>query len=334
MFQYFSIIILLLQLRLRELLMERKRERKNEEEEENPTDPVTEPPMKSLAVRIPHVRDIIEPKPLSDDGKYCKIITWNVAGLRGTLKNSPNILLNLATKHNADIICLQETKLQSNHVHEFADILPNYHSYWTCSEAKKGYSGNAIFVKKSIPIEASTDTIKGVSTVYSQPKKSKQMTLASWTKPMTTADQTSSNTAIDKNEHLSISNIKYELDDARFCGEGRTITIDFGMFTIVACYVPNSGENLKRLDYRINEWDPYMRDYLCKLRESKPVIFIGDLNVGHLDLDIHNPTAKHIVKQSGLTPEERNSFSSLLAAGFRDAFRFLYPGTFICYKLL
>ena len=68
-----------------------------------------------------------------------------------------------------------------------------------------------------------------------------------------------------------------------------------------------------------------MRNYLKQLSATKPVIFTGDLNVGHLDLDIHNPTAKHIDKQAGLTPLERSSFTEMLSSHFHDAFRYLYP---------
>ena len=68
-----------------------------------------------------------------------------------------------------------------------------------------------------------------------------------------------------------------------------------------------------------------MREYLRELSTKKPVVFTGDLNVGHLDLDIHNPTAKHIDKQAGLTPQERASFTEFLSGNFHDAFRYLYP---------
>lgn len=71
--------------------------------------------------------------------------------------------------------------------------------------------------------------------------------------------------------------------------------------------------------------DPAFRAYLHRLHAEKPVILTGDLNVGHLDVDIHNPTAKHIVKQAGLTPEERASFSQLVSGPLRDAFRHFYP---------
>lgn len=74
-----------------------------------------------------------------------------------------------------------------------------------------------------------------------------------------------------------------------------------------------------------------MSDYLTTLSKRKPVIFTGDLNVGHLDVDIHNPTAKHIVKQAGLTPVERDSFTQLLSTNLRDAFRYFYPSEFFLF---
>ena len=72
--------------------------------------------------------------------------------------------------------------------------------------------------------------------------------------------------------------------------------------------------------------DPYIYNHLKQLELKKPVIFAGDLNVAHLDLDIHNPGAKHLVKTAGVTPQERSSFSELLATGFQDALRYFYPG--------
>jgi exonuclease III len=148
----------------------------------------------------------------------------------------------------------------------------------------------------------------------------------------------------------TVVKVSYDFEDEEkgHAGEGRTITVEFGTFILVACYVPNSGEGLRRLDYRIDEWygglvfisrivyaadnlihrEPHMRNYLRKLSARKPVVFTGDLNCGHLDLDVHNPGAKHIVKQAGLTPQERKAFTQMLQeCGFRDAFRHLYPGT-------
>ena len=228
------------------------------------------------------------------------------------------------------MLCLQETKLQT--AEGFEDMIPNYHSYWTCSQTKKGYSGVAIFVKKTIQSKLSSPLVE-------KPKKPKQMTLGkAWgikekeieTPKVSVETNTPFSTdANEINEFLSVESVDYEFNDTKFSGEGRTITINLGKFYIVGCYVVNSGQNLERLTYRCEEWDPYLRNHLITLNKSKPVIFLGDLNVGHLDIDIYNYNAKHISKQSGLTPLERNSMSTLLTSGFTDSLRYFYPGTFI-----
>lgn len=107
--------------------------------------------------------------------------------------------------------------------------------------------------------------------------------------------------------------------------EGRVVTAEFSDFFVVNAYVPNSGDGLKRLDYRINKWDRDLSSYLAQLCESKGVILAGDLNCAHEDIDIHNP--KGNVRSAGFTQEERESFTSqLLSKGFVDAFRRQYPG--------
>jgi hypothetical protein len=111
---------------------------------------------------------------------------------------------------------------------------------------------------------------------------------------------------------------------------------------LVAAYVPNSGQTLDRLDYRVDGWDIYIREYLANLRDSndnsnhkyKGVVYCGDMNVGHLDVDIYNHTAKHIVKQAGLTPRERASFTKLLEGGWRDSFRYLHPCKYVALSAL
>ncbi len=105
-------------------------------------------------------------------------------------------------------------------------------------------------------------------------------------------------------------------------GEGRVITLGFDNFTLVNVYTPNSGEELKRLDYRM-EWDDAFRAYLCQLDKSKPVIVCGDLNVAHQEIDLKNPKTNK--KNAGFTPEERAKMTELLSAGFKDTFRTLYP---------
>jgi exodeoxyribonuclease III len=115
--------------------------------------------------------------------------------------------------------------------------------------------------------------------------------------------------------------------------EGRTITLSFDDVHAVLAYVPNSGQDLKRLDERVGTWEPAMRAHLKALGATKPVVLLGDLNVAHLDADIWNVTAKHIVKSAGCTPRERDAFGVLLSDGpYVDCFRHLWPEATGCFS--
>ena len=129
-----------------------------------------------------------------------------------------------------------------------------------------------------------------------------------------------SGTAIfTKKKPLSVSyGIEMEEPDT----EGRVITLEFDDFYVVNCYTPNSKRDLTRLGYRLN-WEDAMKEHLIKLNAHKPVIFCGDLNVAHNEIDLKNP--KPNMGNSGFTEEERQKFSSLLDAGFIDSFRYFYP---------
>lgn len=105
--------------------------------------------------------------------------------------------------------------------------------------------------------------------------------------------------------------------------EGRVITAEFADFYFVTVYTPNSGRDLARLDYRVQEWDPAFADYVKDLERHKPVVFCGDLNVAHQEIDIARPSTNR--RSAGFTNEERESFSRLLGRGFVDSFRHLYP---------
>ena len=104
--------------------------------------------------------------------------------------------------------------------------------------------------------------------------------------------------------------------------EGRVITLEYDNFYFVNAYVPNSQEGLKRLDYRMI-YEDHLRNYLVDLNKNKPVIYCGDLNVAHENIDIKNPKANE--RNAGFTIEERTKLSALLGAGFIDTFRYLYP---------
>ena len=167
-------------------------------------------------------------------------------------------------KLNADIFCLQETKLQEGQI----DIsLPGYHQYWNYAE-KKGYSGTALFTKE-----------EPLSVTYGM--------------------------GIPEHDH-----------------EGRVITAEFPDFYVLTVYVPNSQGELKRLPYRM-DWEDAWRQYILSLEEKKPVIYCGDLNVAHEEIDLKNPASNHM--NAGFSDEERGKMTELLSAGFVDSFRYLYP---------
>jgi exodeoxyribonuclease-3 len=106
--------------------------------------------------------------------------------------------------------------------------------------------------------------------------------------------------------------------------EGRVITAEFADFFVINVYQPNSQRGLTRLDYRTQAWDPAFLAYLQKLEKKKPVVFCGDLNVAHAEIDLKNPRTNR--RNAGFTDEERANFSALLAKGFVDTFREFEPG--------
>lgn len=116
-------------------------------------------------------------------------------------------------------------------------------------------------------------------------------------------------------------NVFYGLNE-KYNDEGRVITLEFENFYFVCAYVPNSQRELTRLDYRLIFEDD-MRAYLSDLKQKKPVVYTGDLNVAHCEIDLKNPKANE--RNSGFTIEERSKMTELLNAGFIDTFRFLYP---------
>lgn len=117
-------------------------------------------------------------------------------------------------------------------------------------------------------------------------------------------------------------NVIYGIGSDEHDCEGRAITLEMPDFFLVTAYVPNSQDELKRLDYRMR-WDDAFRNYLMKLDAQKPVIVCGDLNVAHQEIDLKNPKTNHY--NAGFTDEEREKFSILLDAGFTDTFRYFYP---------
>ncbi len=190
-----------------------------------------------------------------------RLISWNVNGIRACAEKG---FLDFFKSVDADVFCLQETKLQEGQIEL---PLEGYYQYWNYAE-KKGYSGTALFTK---------------------------------TEPLT---------------------VSYGIGVPEHDHEGRVITAEFEEYYVVTVYTPNSQEELKRLDYRMR-WEEDFLAYLKRLEESKPVIFCGDLNVAHKEIDLKNPKTNR--KNAGFTDEERGKMTQLLESGFIDTFRYFYP---------
>lgn len=117
-------------------------------------------------------------------------------------------------------------------------------------------------------------------------------------------------------------NVSYGLGIDEHDHEGRVITLEMPDFYLITVYTPNSQDGLRRLEYRM-KWEDDFREYLIKLDKTKPVIVCGDMNVAHKEIDLKNPKTNR--KNAGFTDEEREKFTTLLANGFTDTFRHLYP---------
>ena len=122
-----------------------------------------------------------------------------------------------------------------------------------------------------------------------------------------------------KQEPLSVT---YDFGEDIHRHEGRVITCEYPDFYLVCCYTPNSQDELRRLSYRM-EWEDALRQYLCELDTIKPVVYCGDLNVAHEEIDLKNPKTNNF--NPGFSDEERGKMTQLLSSGFLDSFRTLYP---------
>lgn len=196
-------------------------------------------------------------------GKNLKIVSWNVNSWRAFEKKP--YFKELLEKHDPDIICMQETKLNK-------DIRIKVSGYVSVQHIgdRPGYSGTAILYR-------------------ADPKV-----------------------------------VKPPLNIRRNRTEGRLISMEFDDFVLVNVYVPNSGEALARLDYRVDEWDKKFVVALNKMHESKPLVVVGDMNVARTKNDIKHAKANE--KSAGYTRRERDSFETILkGTNLRDVWRELHP---------
>jgi len=184
-----------------------------------------------------------------------------VNGIRACMEKG---FMDFFRQMDADVFCLQETKVQQGQISLNAE---GYYQYWNYA-VKKGYSGTALFSKK---------------------------------KPLSVVD------GIGMNVHDN---------------EGRVITAEYENCYVITVYTPNAQHELARLDYRM-QWEDDFRAYVQRLDQAKPIIFCGDLNVAHQEIDLKNPSTNR--GNAGFTDQEREKMTIMLQSGFTDSFRCLYP---------
>ncbi len=192
-----------------------------------------------------------------------KFISWNVNGLRAVLKKN---FMDTFAALDADIFCLQETKMQEG---QATLDLPGYEQYFNYAE-RKGYSGTAVFTRKT-PLH-----------------------------------------------------VAYGLGIPEHDTEGRVITLEYPDFYFLTVYTPNAQDGLKRIDYRL-KWEDDFLAYVRGLDQKKPVIWCGDLNVAHEEIDLKNPKANR--GHAGFSDQERAAMTRALGSGFIDTWRYFHPDT-------
>jgi exodeoxyribonuclease III len=214
-----------------------------------------------------------------------RIYSWNVNGIRAVIRKG--VFQEFIAAHQPDILCLEETKAKPGQANP---DLPAYQEHWHSAE-KAGYSGTAIFTRAE-PITV----INGLPDPLA--------------------------------EAFCLTGDAYGNPNT----EGRVLAAELDRYWVVTVYTPNSKRDLSRLDLRYRYWDPAFLAYVTQLeagrfgtRRPKPVIFCGDLNVAHREIDLARP--KENRGTHGFTDEERERFQDFLDHGFIDTFRHLHPNT-------
>ena len=196
-----------------------------------------------------------------------RIISWNTNGLRATAKQGN--FIPLFSFNNPDVVCLQETKCEPEQLDDATRNLKGYHSYFSYSKKRKGYSGVAIY-SKNIPEE-----------------------------------------------------IQYGMGIPDFDDEGRMLVVYFKNFVLINCYFPNGGSGPERLKYKLEFYDAFLK-FINKLKKKgHDVIFCGDINTAHTEIDLARPKAN--VENTGFLPIERAWLDKVVANDWVDIFRYLHP---------
>lgn len=289
-----------------------------------------------------------------DHETMMKLITWNVAGLRGMLKKDSAILTSFLQKENPDILCLQETKLNPSEpeLNAKLGVVPNYQFFDHISYTKKGYSGTRVYLhQQRICGTMQARVTCGFCLDDCADAQSPPEGLSTLQLPQTVSAGSDGITWPIEDEgrvqtvwlHSNDQSIPSKPGEKRSRKSSSSSDASglLPQLAVVNTYVTNSGMTLERLPYRVLHFDPAMRSYLvdvqkrCLSHASSPcdgvpagLIWTGDLNVAEKDFDRYfSGTWKTMQECSGFTPEERFSFRKTLDAlgGGADVFRELYP---------
>ena len=235
--------------------------------------------------------------------KPLKLLSWNVNGLRSTIANRPSFLADLENATNGfDVLAMQETKLQESHAmklkadaEEWTKNAQFEEVVFSCSKARKGYSGVALIL--------ANPRVKVLKTIEGFHEKCLDVV------------------GFEKTEENVAA---FEL----FNREGRLVTCALETAVVINAYVPNSGEGLKRLRERIEVWEPAMKAHVeCVKKEmkNKPIVWLGDFNVAHEKNDLWGNWTQN-ESSAGFTPQERRAFSKQLEdLRLTDSFRYKHP---------
>lgn len=211
------------------------------------------------------------------------IYSWNVNGIRAVIRKGA--WQEFFANHQPDILCLQEVKAKEG---QAKPDLPDYFEFWNSAE-RAGYSGTAIF-SRTKPLHLLRDLPEAIETEFGL-----------------------------HDDQYGNPNI-----------EGRVLAAEFEQFWVATVYTPNSKGDLSRIPLRYDKWDPAFLTYMSQLEAGqfgsctpKPVIYCGDFNVAHQEIDLARP--KENLNTHGFTPQERERFGDMLEAGFVDTFRSLHP---------
>lgn len=217
------------------------------------------------------------------------LYSWNVNGIRAVLKKG--VLQELLQSKNPDFLCLQETKAKKDQVE--VDF-PDYQEIWNSAD-RAGYSGTAIFAKNHQHLQSTELNLERFLATQTDPE---------------------------------ITKILGQLHQDQYgapLNEGRITTVETPHFYLVTVYTPNSKNDLSRLNLRHDLWDPLFLYYIKYLEQTKPVVFCGDLNVSHQEIDLARP--KQNTKNAGFTQEEREGIENYIKNHLLDTFRTLHPET-------